>query len=134
MKHLSISIMMAAALTACGHRASIGGTSAVDSLGIDSTEVAADKDSLYVEVKTIKYAKSDSTAEASVWVQWPVKGGKAIVDSLQKNINSWICSEIKNPKDIHAYGKSLFESLSIDWHSVYDEMPPEDRLGAFTKY
>ena len=126
---------MAAALSACGHRASNGSTSLADSLSTDSVACAtsADDDSLYVEVKTIKYSKSDSTAEASVMVQWPVKGGKAIVDSLQKNINSWICAEIKTPKDIHDYGKSLFESLSMDWHSVYDEMPSEDRLGAFTK-
>ena len=125
---------MAAALTACSHRASNGGVSAVDSLSIDSTAVLASDDSTYVGVKTIKYAKSDSTAEVSVLVQWPVKGDKVIVDSLCKNINSWINAEIKNPKDIHAYGQSLFESLSDDWHSVYDEMEPEERLGAFTKH
>ena len=42
--------------------------------------------------------------------------------------------EINSPKDVQPYGESLFESLSIDWHSVYDEMPPEERLGAFTRH
>lgn len=93
----------------------------------------AAKKSKTIEVETSKFEKNDTTAEAYVLVQWPVKGDKAIVDSLQKNINSWIGGEIQNPKDIQAYGESLFESLSIDWHSVYDDMEPEDRLGAFTQ-
>ena len=87
-----------------------------------------------IEVETTKFAKSDSTAEVFVLVQWPVKGDKAVVDSLRQNINSWICGEWHRPDDVKPYGESLFESLSIDWHSVYDEMAPEDRLGAFTRH
>ena len=33
------------------------------------------KKSKTIEVETAKFAKSDSTAEVSVLVQWPVKGG-----------------------------------------------------------
>lgn len=94
----------------------------------------AAKKSKLIEVETTKFSKSDSTAEVFVLVQWPVKGDKAIVDSLHKNINSWICGEWNRPDDVKPFGESLFESLSIDWHSVYDEMAPEDRLGAFTRH
>ena len=87
-----------------------------------------------IEVETSKFEKSDSTAEVSVLVQWPVKGDKAVVDSLKKFINNLLDGEINSPKDVQPYGESLFESLSIDWHSVYDEMPPEERLGAFTRH
>ena len=87
-----------------------------------------------IDVETVKFEKSDTTAEVFVLVQWPVKGDKAIVDSLRKNINSWICGEWNRPDDVKPYGESLFESLSIDWHSVYDDMEPEERLGAFTRH
>ena len=107
---------MAAAFIACSHHA------------------FAAKKFKSIEVETAKFEKSDSTAEASVLVQWPVKGDKAVVDSLQKFINNLLDGEINSPKDVQPYGESLFESLSIDWHSVYDEMPPEERLGAFTRH
>ena len=94
----------------------------------------AAKKSKLIEVETSKFEKSDSTAEVFVLVQWLVKGDKTIVDSLRKNINSWICGEWNRPDDVKPFGESLFESLSIDWHSVYDEMAPEDRLGAFTRH
>ena len=92
------------------------------------------KKSKTIEVETAKFAKSDSTAEVSVLVQWPVKGDKAVVDSLRHHINDLLSGEINRPEDVKAYGESLFETLSLDWHSVYDEMEPEERLGAFTKY
>ena len=86
-----------------------------------------------IAIDTIHYEKSDSTAEVSLSVHWPVKGNKALVDSLQKHISYLLSAEINSPKDIQAYGESLFESLSEDWHSAYDEMEPENRLGAFSK-
>lgn len=43
------------------------------------------KKSKTTEVETAKFAKSDSTAEVSVLVQWPVNGDKIIVDSLRQN-------------------------------------------------
>ena len=107
---------MAAAFIACSHHA------------------FAAKKFKSIEVETAKFAKSDSTAEVSVLVQWPVKGDKAVVDSLQKFINNLLDGEINSPKDVQPYGESLFESLSTDWHSVYDDMLPEERLGAFTRH
>ena len=94
----------------------------------------AAKKSKTIEVETSKFEKSDTTAEVFVLVQWPVKGDKAVVDSLRSNINSWICSQLNRPDDVKPYGESLFESLSEDWHSVYDEMEPEERMGAFTRH
>ena len=116
MRHIYLTITMTVLLLAGGHCA------------------FAAKKSKLIEVETTKFSKSDSTAEVFVLVQWPVKGDKAIVDSLRKNINSWICGELNRPDDVKPFGESLFESLSIDWHSVYDEMAPEDRLGAFTRH
>ena len=94
----------------------------------------AAKKSKLIEVETTKFEKSDSTAEVFVLVQWPVKGDKAIVDSLRTHINSWICGNLNRPNDVKNYGESLFESLSNDWHGVYDDMEPEERLGAFTRH
>ena len=31
------------------------------------------------------------------------------------------------------YGQNLFESQQADWHGVYDEMEPDERMGAFSK-
>ena len=137
MKRLSIIIMMAAAFTACSHRASTGSTTDADSLSIDSVTVetsdSSDLKSL-IDVETVKFEKNDSTAEVSLLVHWPVKGDKVIVDSLRQHIRYLLGGDdLDSPKAIQAYGESLFESLSEDWHNVYDEMEPEDRLGAFSK-
>ena len=134
MRHSFIMIMMAAAFTACSHRASNGSTSDADSLSIDSTTVVSVADSSYIEVETVKFEKNDSTAEVSLLVQWPTKGERVIVDSLRKHICDLLGhDDIDSPKAIQDYGQSLFESLSIDWHDVYDDMAPDDRLGAFSK-
>jgi hypothetical protein len=128
--------MMAAAFTACSHRASTGRAADADSLSIDSAAVlsAADTDSSYIEVETVKFEKNDSTAEVTLLVHWPVKGDKVIVDSLRQHIRYLLGDDdLDSPKAIQAYGESLFESLSIDWHGVYDDMEPDDRLGAFSK-
>ena len=114
MRRIYTIMTMAVLLTAGGHCA----------FGAKTQNIAID---------TLRYEKSDSTAEVSLLVHWPAKGNKTLVDSLQKHINYLLSSEIKSPKDIQAYGESLFESLSEDWHSAYDEMEPEDRLGAFSK-
>lgn len=125
--------LMAAAFTACSHRASTGSTTGADTLSIDSTTVEASADPSAIEVETVKFEKNDSTAEVSILVHWPVKGDKIIVDSLRKHICYLLDGEFNNPKAIQSYGESLFESLSEDWHGVFDEMDYENRLGAFSK-
>lgn len=128
-------MMIAGVVCACGQRASQ--TEGMDTT--DSTAVAAGQDSLMadagnvVAVETVKFEKNDSTAEVSLLVQWPVSGDKVVVDSLRKHICWLLDDEFDGPKDILTYGQSLFESLSADWHDVYDEMEPDDRFGAFSK-
>ena len=129
---------MAAAFSACGHRASTGATADTDSVSVDSIDSAKveapAEDNSYIEVETVKFEKSDSTAEVSVLVQWPTTGEKVIVDSLKKHIRDLLGDDfIDSPKAIQAYGQSLFESQQADWHSVYDEMEPDERMGAFSK-
>ena len=113
MKHIYITMMMTALLIAGGHHA------------------FAAKRPLVTDIVT--FEKSDTTAEVSILVHWPCKGEQVLVDSLRHHIASLLGGEFHSPDDILSYGASLFESLSADWHSVYDEMPPEERLGAFSK-
>ena len=129
---------MAAAFSACGHRASTGATADTDSVSVDSVDSvkveAPAEDNSYIEVETVKFEKSDSTAEVSVLVQWPTTGEKVIVDSLKKHIRDLLGDDfIDGPKAIQKYGQALFESQQADWHSVYDEMEPDARMGAFSK-
>jgi hypothetical protein len=113
MKHIYITMMMTALLIAGGHHA------------------FAAKRPLITDI--VSFEKSDSTAEVSLLVHWPCKGEQVLVDSLRHHIADLLGGEFNSPDDILSYGASLFESLSADWHSVYDEMPPEERLGAFSK-
>lgn len=130
-----LSAGLAVMLGACGQRGAQAGSAEVN----DSTATAANGDSIenanenIITVETVKYEKSDSTAEISILVQWPMEGNKALVDSLRHHIADLLEGEIDGPKAIETYGESLFESLSEDWHSVYDEMEPEARMGAFSK-
>lgn len=133
-----MTIAMAAAFCACGHRASTGATADTDSVNVDSVDSAKveapAEDNSYIEVETVKFEKSDSTAEVSVLVQWPTTGEKVIVDSLKKHIRDLLGDDfIDGPKAIQKYGQALFESQQADWHSVYDEMEPDARMGAFSK-
>lgn len=86
-----------------------------------------------IKIDTVRFEKSDTAANVEIFVHWPVKGDKAVVDSLQKFIGGLIGGDCTDAKSIKDYGLSLFESLSLDWHSVYDEMEPYDRLGAFER-
>lgn len=130
-----LSAGLAVMLGGCGQRGAQTGSAEVN----DSTATAASGDSIenanenIVSVETVKYEKSDSTAEVSILVQWPMEGNKVLVDSLRHHIANLLESEIDGPKAIETYGESLFESLSEDWHSIYDEMEPEARMGAFSK-
>lgn len=108
-----MTIWMTAALSVCGHHA------------------FAAKRPFTIDIVT--YEKSDTAAEVSILVHWPCKGEQVLVDSLRHHIAYLLGGEFNSPDDILSYGKSLFESLSDDWHITYDEMPPEERLGAFSK-
>ena len=129
-----LAIGLASGLGACGQRGTqAGSTEGNDSTTTENQDAIKDTVENIVSVETVKFEKSDSTAEVSLLVQWPVEGNKILIDSLRHHIASLLEEEIDGPKAIEAYGESLFESLSEDWHSVYDEMEPEARMGAFSK-
>ena len=82
MKSFSVIFLMAAVFIACSHRASqTGGTETMETT--DSTAIA---DQSAIDFETVSFEKSDSTAEVSLLIHWPVKGDKDIVDSLRKHI------------------------------------------------
>ena len=124
-----LSAGLAMMLGACGNSATKAGSTEVNDSTATTTINTADK--TIVTVETVKFEKNDSTAEVSILVQWPTEGNKPLVDSLRHHIAYLLDSEINGPKAIETYGESLFESLSEDWHRVYDEMP-EARMGAFS--
>ena len=86
-----------------------------------------------IKIDTIRFAKADTTANVDILVHWPIKGDKAVVDSLQKFIGNLVGCDFSDAKSIKDYGESLFESLSDDWHSTFDEMEPDERLGALER-
>lgn len=86
-----------------------------------------------IKIDTIRFAKADTTANVDIFVHWPVKGDKAVVDSLQKFIGSLVDCNFSDAKSIKDYGESLWQSLSDDWHSTFDEMEPDERLGALER-
>lgn len=108
---------MAAALTACGHRASTDSSADVDadSVSIDSTAVASE----VVPLKTdsIGIELSDTMAEVRVSVDWPVEGN----DSLLHGIRQYILKQlgIKKCTDIKAELKKIakvnYKELKIQW-------------------
>ena len=135
MRQFCMLIAIAAVLCACGQRTSqTEGKKTTDSIAtvVSQDSLMADVGNA-VTVETVQFEKSDSTAEVSLLVHWPVSGDKVLVDSLRKHICWLLDDKFDGPKDFLTYGESLFESLSADWHDVYDEMEPEDRLGAFSK-
>ena len=131
-----LAVWLTATFCACGQRAtsSAGSQETTDTL---TTSVKQDSiqtpEGSSLTIETLRFEKSDSTAEVSVLVQWPVEGDKPLIDSLRHHIAYLLGDTFDGPKSIDAYGESLFESLSEDWHNVYDEMDPDSRMGALAK-
>ena len=95
MKSLFMTILMAAAFSACGHRASTESTADADSVSTDSTKVEApveEKPALVLD--TISFERNDSMAEVSLSVQWPIEGNEELVTSVRQFICE-VCN-IKN--------------------------------------
>ena len=115
---------MAAALTACGHRASTESTADADSVSIDSTKVEAPvegKPALVLD--TISIERNDSMAEVSLSVQWPIEGNEELV----KSVRQFICDvcNIKNKnfkgnkKDFKDIVDTDYNGLVEEWHGTY---------------
>ena len=115
MKHLFMTIAMAAALTACGHRASTDSSVDTDSLSIDSTAVASEvallkTDSIGIELK-------DTMVEVHVSVEWPVEGNDTLLQGIRQYIMKQL--DIKKCTDIKAELKKLakiqYNELKTQW-------------------
>lgn len=87
MKRTFLFLTMAAVLCACGHRAStadgVNGDSA--SISTDNAEDASSEKPALV-VDTIHIEHSDSMAEVSFDIQWPVDGSEGLVKSIRQFI------------------------------------------------
>ena len=127
-----MTIAMAAALTACGHRASTDNTAEADSLSIDSTHVAvASVDTLRTDSIGKEY--TDSTAHVYVSADWPVDGEKALVASIRKYICEELAIDVTTDERHHVNytddGKQLvsetaskqFKNLSAMWYDAKKE-------------
>ena len=118
--------MMAAAFSACGHRASTTTGADSDSIatvpndGATGTEAA--KSALVLD--TIQIERSDSMAEVSLNIQWPVDGNELLV----KSVRAFICDvcDIKdkdfrgNKTDFQDIADTEYNGLVEEWNGTYD--------------
>ena len=132
MKHLFMTIAMAAAVTACGHRASTAEGTDADSISVDSTNVdVAAADTLRTDSIAKEY--SDSTAHVLVSAEWPVDGEKALVASIRRYICEELAIDVTTDEEHHVNytddGKKLvagiaskqFKDLSGMWYDAKKE-------------
>lgn len=136
MKHLFVYIMMAAAFSACGHRASTGtGGAETDSVSSDSTktEVTAENKSTLV-IDTIRIERSDSMAEVSLNIEWPTQGNETLVRNIRLFILD-VCSlkdkDFKGDKKAFKdYVDSEYNNLVEGWNATYSDS--EDGAPSFS--
>ena len=78
--------------------------------------------------KTLNYEKSDTTAEVSFTVEWPVSGGnKMLIDSIRSYIQVVCQAPFKDQKSFRDYAQTEFNLLSEAWQETYDG---EEEAGA----
>jgi hypothetical protein len=126
---------MAAAFSACGHRASTGTTAKADSVSTDSVKVEAsveEKSALLIDAINIE--RSESMAEVAISIQSPVKGNQELVKSIRQFI-LYICSIKDNSfkgdkKAFKDYVDSEYNGLVENWKGTYADS--EDGGPSFT--
>ena len=109
-----MTIAMAAALTACGHRVSTSDSADADSVSIDSTvvanEIALKADSIGIEL-------SDTMAEVRVSVDWPIEGNDNLLQGIRQYILKQLdikkCTDIK--AEIQKLAKIQYNELKTQW-------------------
>jgi len=110
MKRLYITIMMAALLTACGHRASKTNTTE-DTLSVKDTELDA---KTVFAVDSIGMEREDTIASVKVSVDWPVSGQQALVNSIRQYISTELANSPLNEEkaEVKLYddGKTAVEN------------------------
>lgn len=123
MKHTFFYMMMAAALTACGHRASTGNGADADSVNIDSTDVAM---AIALQTDSIGMERVDSTAEVRVSVDWPVDGNEELVASVRRYILGDLgIKNVQNASDgkqlLNRFGQEQYKELHDMWIDAREE-------------
>ena len=115
MKHLFMTIAMAAALTACGHRASTDSGVDADSVSIDSTVVA--NEVALLKTDSIDIELTDTMADVHVSVDWPVEGNDTLLQGIRQYILKQLgikkCTDIK--AEIKKVAKTQYHELKTQW-------------------
>ena len=115
MKHLFMTIAMAAALTACGHRASTDSSVEADSVSIDSTVVA--NEVALLKTDSIDIELTDTMADVHVSVDWPVEGNDTLLQGIRQYILKQLgikkCTDIK--AEIKKVAKTQYHELKTQW-------------------
>lgn len=106
---------MAAALTACGHRASTDSGVDADSINIDSTAVA--NETALLKTDSIGIELTDTMVEVRVSVDWPVAGNDTLVQGIRHYILKQL--DIKKYTDIkealEKVAKVQYNELKTQW-------------------
>ncbi len=110
-----MTIAMAAALTACGHRASTDSGVDADSINIDSTAVA--NETALLKTDSIGIELTDTMVEVRVSVDWPVAGNDTLVQGIRHYILKQL--DIKKYTDIkealEKVAKVQYNELKTQW-------------------
>ena len=106
---------MAAALTACGHRASTDSGVEADSVSIDSTVVA--NEVALLKTDSIGIELTDTMADVHVSVDWPVEGNDTLLQGIRQYILKQLgikkCTDIK--AEIKKVAKTQYHELKTQW-------------------
>ena len=106
---------MAAALTACGHRASTDSGVEADSVSIDSTVVA--NEVALLKTDSIDIELTDTMADVHVSVDWPVEGNDTLLQGIRQYILKQLgikkCTDIK--AEIKKVAKTQYHELKTQW-------------------
>ena len=106
---------MAAALTACGHRAPTDSGVEADSVSIDSTVVANEVALLKTDSSDIEL--TDTMADVHVSVDWPVEGNDTLLQGIRQYILKQLgikkCTDIK--AEIKKVAKTQYHELKTQW-------------------
>ena len=113
MRRIYSFIMMAALLTACGHRASQQGAEETDSVAV-APEFQTD--SICVE-------REDSMASVTISIDWPTNGS----DSLMQSVRQYLCEElatspIQEGKPTVKYYDNPLEAVKATADNRYEEL------------
>jgi hypothetical protein len=135
MKRTFLYIMMAALLTACGHRASQQGAAENDSVAVAPE----------FQVDSISIEHEDSMASVTISIDWPTSGS----DSLMESIRQYLCEELASspiqegepqvkyyddgPAAVRSTVASRYEELTASWKELKSDGYPGMELSFYLR-